>query len=107
MELLIDFNGNKFAARETVNDKRSWKEAKFNDRILTLNGRELKEKETQGEGMRALKLCSAVFKVVSVPFLLFNRTDKLCKENCFCHSAGRSAPGVCLLIRNYRLSARA
>lgn len=39
MELLIDSNGNKFAARKTVNDE--WVEGaeKFNDRILTLNAR--------------------------------------------------------------------
>lgn len=56
VELLIDFNGNKFAARETVNSGGGWR-GKFNDRILTLNGRAARKKGTGRRG-RALKLCS-------------------------------------------------
>lgn len=52
MELLIDFNGNKFAVRKTVNDRAG---GKFNDRILTLNGRaenKKKKKKKEKKGMR-------------------------------------------------------
>ncbi|CRL06775.1 CLUMA_CG019737, isoform A [Clunio marinus] len=44
VELLIDFNGNKFAARQTVNIEMEWEcehegTKSFIDRILTSNGR--------------------------------------------------------------------
>lgn len=40
VELLIDFNGNKFAVRKTVIDgaNKTSRSGEFNERILTLNG---------------------------------------------------------------------
>jgi hypothetical protein len=68
-ELLIDFNGNKFARSEGERPTGAIRKS--------LAAFKWHRRESSGGIQGSLRLP-----------LLLNRTDKLCKENCFCHSIG-------------------